>query len=262
MNYSNHLLLTPLLLAFSIIFQSCGNGEVPNSTNELKNTVKKSNKNIPSNLEQKVIKYGLKIETIDSVQFHSIRVKSNFKQNPIEKITNFETAKKMLKGVVFFNDEDSEIHAVLKIRFRNGKVNNYNVENEQFYFVAYYPTEDILFSEGGHSADLSFNLKNGEETELTGNPEYIVASPNNLFRINGHYEGQQCSSYFIQQKKNGNFQKIIQLDKEFQEQLNFWLCVVGEVFWQNDTTFYLIEESGYSETGLIKRYFRIKLIEK
>lgn len=29
-------------------------------------------------------------------------------------------------------------------------------------FVAYYPSEDILLCEGGHSTDVSFSLKNGK----------------------------------------------------------------------------------------------------
>ena len=150
--------------------------------------------------------------------------KSGYKKENIQKVTNFQTAKKMLNKIVFFNDndEDGQAQAIRKLRFRNGKENVYNNSFDGFYFVAYYPTEDILLAEGGHTTDVSFNLKNGKETEEVGNPDYIETSPNNLFRFNGHYNGQECSSYFIQRKHNDEFQKVIQLDEEFQKQTKIW----------------------------------------
>lgn len=255
-----------ILLTTFFFFQSCGNGTEKKTTEDitLKDNLYKETSKKNNVLPEERVKYSIKVEQIDSIQYHYQKEKANYKQDNIEKITDFETVKKMLKNVVFFNDndEDEQTQAILKIRFRNGKVNSYTNDFDYFYFVAYYPTEDILLCEGGHTSDISFNLKNGKETEEIGNPEYFKTSPNFNFRLNGHFGGQECSSYFIQEKMNNEFQKIIQLDEEFEKQTKIWLCILGNSFWLDDLTFYLTEESNYTEKGLNKRYFKIKLIEK
>jgi hypothetical protein len=250
-----------LLFAIVFLFQSCENKKDTKLTNKLQNGVKGTNENVQVDLIEKTVEYSIDVKPIDSVQYQLQKAKSRYKQAEIEKITDFETAKKKLKNVVFFNDndEDGETQAILKIRFKNGKE---SIINDYYYFVAYYPTEDILLCEGGHTTDVSFNLRNGKETEEIGNPAYIKTSPNKLFRLNGHFGGQECSSYFIQKKANNEFEKIIQLDKEFEKQTKIWLCIVGNSFWQDETTLYLTEESDYTENGLNKRYFKIKLIER
>ncbi|BCY28943.1 hypothetical protein [Flavobacterium okayamense] len=253
-------ILSKLFFVIIILLQSCEKKEEKHesiSKNEDSIVVKSNQDNvslIPKNNE----KFSIKVKQIDSVEYHSQKEKVNYNQEKIKKITDFQIAKKLLQNRIFFY-EDCETQAILKIRFRNGKEKDYS--NYYYYFVAYYPTEDILLAEGGHTIDVSFNLKNGNETQTTGNPDYIVVSPNNVFRLNGYYNGQECSSYFIQKKINEEFVKVIPLDEEFQKETKIWLCIIGNSFWQDDMTLFVTEESNYSEIGLNKRYFKIKIIE-
>lgn len=186
--------------------------------------------------------YSISVEKIDSVTFYKAK-KSAPRNMPIERITDFEIAKKRLAGIVEFsdNDENGEYQAVRKINFRNGKKwGNANDFDGEF-FVAYFPAEDILLCEGGHTTDVSFNLKNGKRTEETGNPDVISASPNKSFRVNGYFGGQECYSYFLQKNVNGEFEKILQFDEEFEKITNHWLCSIAEIFWTDDKTLYLTE---------------------
>jgi hypothetical protein len=203
-------------------------------------------------------KYGIKVEKIDSLEYFSQKANINYKRDEIKKVTDFGTAKNMLQNIVFFNDNQ----AVLKIRFRNGNENVYTNDYDYLYFAAYYPSEDILLTEGGHTVDISFNLKNGSETESTGNPDYIETSPNSLFRLNGYYGGQECSSYFIQEWENNEFTKIIQLDKEFEKQTKIWLCIMGDKFWKNDSELYFILADSYGENRRNLDFFKIEIIER
>lgn len=207
------------------------------------------------------IQYTINVEKIDSVQFNSIKKKTTQIKKNLNKITDFNQAKKLLKGIVEFNDnsEDGDQSAVKKIHFRNGKEYGNTNEYDYYYFVAYYPEEDILLCEGGHTTDISFNLKNGKETEETGNPDYINFSPSQKFRLNGHFGGQECSSYFIQKKIGNDYVKIIQLDEEFEKLTKIRLCIVSESFWTDHNTLYLTEGSNFEGP---KKYFKVKIVEK
>lgn len=204
--------------------------------------------------------YSISVEKIDSVAFFKAK-KNAPRKKAVEKITDFKIAKKLLGGIVEFEpvDESENYQAVKKIYFRNGK----KLENRNDFdgetFVAYFPSEDILLCEGGHTSDMSFNLKNGKRTEETGNPDVISASPKNNFRLNGYFGGQECFSYFLQKKVNGEFQKIIQLDEEFEKITKHWLCTVAENFWADEQTLYLAEKNLGDETS---EYFKVILIQK
>ena len=178
----------------------------------------------------------------------------------LERIDDPIVAKKMLKGIVDFNKFDN-YYTIKNIHFKNGKtVKNLSVFDEGS-FVAYFPTEEIILCEGGHSSDLSFNLATAEEIENIGNPDYIIFSQTKQYRFNGYFEGQECSSYFIQKKINNQYKKIIQLDKEFELKTGKWLCMVYELFWKNDHTIFLIE-SDFSDEGIIKNFYEIKIKEQ
>lgn len=204
--------------------------------------------------------YSISVEKIDSVAFFNAK-KNAPRKKEVEKITDFKIAKKLMGGIVEFEpvDESENYQAVKKIYFRNGK----KLENRNDFdgetFVAYFPSEDILLCEGGHTSDMSFNLKNGKRTEETGNPDVISASPKNNFRLNGYFGGQECFSYFLQKKVNGEFQKIMQLDEEFEKITKHWLCTVAENFWADEQTLYLAEKNLGDETS---EYFKVILIQK
>ena len=126
-------------------------------------------------------------------------------------------------------------------------------------FAAYFPTEDILLFEGGHSSDVSFNLSNGKETEEVGNPDFVIASPNNKVRLNGFYGGQECVFYFIQHYKDGQWQKAINLDRIFEKITTKMLCNLS-AFWADDTTLYLAHPN-YDEQGTME-FIHYKIILK
>lgn len=223
--------------------------------------LKDSVKSIIVEEPEKELQYSIEVEKIDSLEYLHFAVKNNINKKKITKITDFNQAKKLLKGVIEFDENpDYDNHPLVKkIHFRNGKEYGNTNEYDYYSFIAYYPEEDILLCEGGHTTDISFNLKNGKETEETGNPDYINFSPSGKFRLNGHFGGQECSSYFIQKKIGEDYVKIVQLDEEFEKLTKVWLCIVGESFWADDNTLFLTESS---EFGKAKKYFKVKIIEK
>ncbi|GIM61227.1 hypothetical protein CAPN008_12770 [Capnocytophaga canis] len=201
----------------------------------------------------------LEIHQISEKEFHTAQSKA-LKSDSIPKITNFAQAEKHLKDIVTFRKDRDWTHFPQEIRFRNGtKLDTiYDLLNE-IGFVAYFPTEDILLFEGGHSSDVSFNLSNGKETEEVGNPEFVIASPNNKVRLNGYYGGQECVFYFIQQYKNGQWQKTINLDHIFEKITTKMLCNLS-AFWADDTTLYLAHPN-YDEQGTME-FIHYKIILK
>ena len=204
--------------------------------------------------------YAFAIEVLDSSQFYTEKHAIKNTKKPLEKITNFETAKKMLNGIVEFYDVKEGGDDSLRLRrilFRNGDI--FNGSNDYAYFVAYYPSEDVILLEGGHSTDVSFNLKNGKQTEEAGNPDYIVYSPNNELRLNGFYGGQECVLYSIQKNSKGNFENTIPLSEAFTARKN-GLCGVKEAFWTNDNTLYLKESANYDEAGIPRpKFYKVSI---
>jgi len=206
--------------------------------------------------------YSIIIEVLDSSQFYTEKHATKNTNKQLEKITHFETAKKLLNGIVeFYDDKEAgdDSHRLRRILFRNGDI--LNSSNDYAYFVAYYPSEDVILFEGGHSTDLSYNLKNGKQTEEAGNPDYIVDSPNNELRLNGFYGGQECVSYFIQKNRKGNFENTIPLSEAFIGHKNS-LCGVKEAFWTDNNTLYLKEIANYDEAGIARPKFYEVSIKK
>ena len=232
-----------------ILFQSLHFGLNPSADtfteSEKKSTTITSAKN----------EYSLNIEEIDSLQFFSVKDSSQYIADDFLKITNLNEVKKRLKNIAVFDEEILDYPRLVKLKDRKNQTIKID---DEFTFVAYYPEEDILLCEGGHSIDVSFNLKNGEATNLTGNPDKIVTSMNKKHRLNGHFGGQQCSSYFIQKKSKDQFQKVIQLDTEFEKLTNKMLCDIGDAFWINDNILFVTEDSSF---GLDTKYYKIKIIE-
>ncbi|MCT4583093.1 MAG: hypothetical protein N4A35_16905 [Flavobacteriales bacterium] len=239
-------------LAF-ILFLSCnaGLGNKKNTTSTSEVIIKKTDTIITKNGKHLLI-----IEAIDSLHFFSTKAKSGYKNDDFLKITDFYEAKKRLKNIAEFDDTAMEPPVVLKLRDRR----NRTIKIDDYYaFVAYYPEEDILLCEGGHSIDVSFNLKNGERTVQTGNPEVIKSSPTKKYRLNGHFGGQQCYTYFIQERFDKSFKKVVLLGEAFEKTTNRSLCVIGDAFWINDHVLYLAEDSNF---GVDIKYFKIEMIKK
>lgn len=214
------------------------------------------------NSNSKNEKHVIKVERLDSLQYNREKNKTTPSVNNLRKITSYKEAKKLLTGIVVFDERDIDYPHVKKINYRNGKQplqDEYELDDCSF--VAYFPDEDILLCEGGHTIDVSFNLKNGKQTEETGNPDLFNYSPQRTFRLNGYFGGQECYSYFIQKKIKDGYETIIQLDNEFERLTKHWLCTIGESFWVDENTLYLTE-TDFVETGEQKLYFSIRIIEK
>ncbi len=205
------------------------------------------------------VKKTLQIEKISAKEFHTARQHAKVNK-PLEKITDFKTVQQQLSGVVDFK-ETGDYVGINAIHFRNGISNQNEVDVSECSFVAYFPAEDVLLLECGHTTDVSFNLTTGQGTYDTGNLELIITSPGEKYRLNKVFEGQECYYYFIQEKKNGTFQKVFELDKIFKKQYNQWLCTTEKEFWTDDTTLYFGEIIQYKEDDNEYEYYKVKITD-
>lgn len=205
--------------------------------------------------------YSFSVEEMDSVSFITTKKMAPQKRPKPEKISDFKTVKKLLNSVVEFDDSEKygDAPAVKKINFKNGTSFSNEDDFYEAYFIAYFPSENILLCEGGHSTDVSFNLKNGKLTEETGNPNEILTSPNNKFRLTSHYGGQECSAYIIQKNNNGDFEKILQLDEYFEKITKLSLCIIKENFWLDDATLFFSSTLPDKNGKFGTKYFKILL---
>ncbi len=237
-------ILAFLLITFAL--QSCQN-KTPKEANDKTTTYKTWKVNQEN--------FSLTIEIIDSLLFYKDKSNTKHTVKPVEKITDIATAKKMLDGIVEFRENENNAN-LRRILFQNGDIYN----NQDFFeFVAYFPSEDIILFEGGHTSDVSFNLKNGEETDESGNPYYIATGPNDKYRLNGSFGGQQCISYFIQKNINGQFIKVIDLEQVFADVGKLKLCTIHESFWKDETTLYL-KDYFFGEAAGTAIYYRVSII--
>lgn len=166
------------------------------------------------------------------------------------KITGFDSIKTHLKDRVTWNNNET----LKSITLQNKEEVLFNENAVDFRFSeghsGYYPEQEILVLEGGHGTDVCFSIRTGE-TELTiGNPEYIIQSPYNNYRLNGYFGGQECISYFFQKKEKETYKFLTELDWKFD------VCTFLEFHWINENQFiYIIPNySNDAEIGE-KEYF-------
>ena len=199
---------------------------------------------------------------IDSVKYSSLREKVNPQRIKLEKITDLAQAKQMLEGVVVWDEvKDAGYHSLflIKITFRNGKT--HFAEDDYTSFVAFFPQEDILVLEGGHTSDVIFNLTTGEGREIVGNPGFTVYSPSKRFRLNGFHDGQQ-SVYFIQEKSGAQWNTIIEFTwgSEFEKLIGFIPEFISDAFWQDDTVLnFVIPPHYFPDRSVEKSFFQLIL---
>jgi hypothetical protein len=213
---------------------------------------------------QQDVKYTISVIKIDSLRYYENEKKLNYVKRGLEKIQDIDEARKLLKGIVEFSkvEEYGDNQMIMKINFRNGKKYTLSNEFEGDFFIAYFPSEDILLCEGGgHSADVSYNLTNGKETDEVGNPDAIIASPDNNFRLNGDYSGQDCYSYYIQKKIDGEFKKVILLDNVFEKLTKEILCYIDSGFWFSESILF-VKKADFDDLELPPDYYIIRFNEK
>ena len=237
-----------LLLSYTLI--TCGEKvkNLPEEAQSKKDQIWKIDQN----------NYTLHIETIDSVRFYKEKKAAKIQSEEIEKISDFKIVKKLLKGMIEF-EETEDYAAIKKIHFKNGT--SWQSKDDEEIFVAYYPAEDIIVMEGGHSSDISFNLNNGKAIEEAGNPEYLNTSTNKTYRLNGFYDGQECVTYFIEKNIQGQFEKVIPLSEELNKEGKLKICHVDDEFWKDDHTLLLREIQAYGQNGVPRTvFYKITLV--
>jgi len=187
---------------------------------------------------------------IDSIQFYKL-----YKEPaPLKllKITSQKEAEKQLGSKVRWKNIEYLGRTVDQIFLENGQVLNINQRSNDYNFVAYYPTEDILLFEGGHTSDFSISVKTGESLHTTGNPDYIYDSPNKKMRLNGWFPGQECSSYFLQKKTGTSYTYLTDFgfgSNRFGENV----CYFNIFYWVNDQEF-MYSYTEYIDQKPIEKY--------
>jgi len=245
----------PAIVLLSVVFISCDQKVKTNTNLPSKETITVKTVEETTVLTPKPTQ--IQIEKINAAAFQSAIEQEKTSKKP-EKITDFKLVEKQLAGVVDFKELDGYL-LVNKINFRNGTSSRNKDQLEECTFVAYFPSEDILLLEGGHTTDVSFDLKTGQKTYDAGNPDLVITSPSGKYRLNRVFEGQECFYHFIQEKKNGRFQKVFELDKTFKKNFKKWLCIIEKGFWTDDNTFYFREVIQFKETGNVYEYYKVKI---
>ena len=175
---------------------------------------------------EKLNKAKIITTTIDSLIFYSLYKPIKTKKNKIESQKDVE---KLLGSKVTWKDVEYYGRQIDEIYLDNGQALQFNHETNDYSFVAYYPTENIMLFEGGHSSDFSININTGELLETTGNPDYIIESPNKKYRLNGWFGGQECSTYFFQEKTKTAYNYLTDFSND--------ICYFTKFSWINDTEF-------------------------
>ena len=189
---------------------------------------KQDNKDIIHSLEINKIEYFKLLKNVDKTIY-----------NPI-KIENLDSIKVILKNRVEWITEFSEDgykreDAIKSIITDNGQKLRISQIGNDYEFSegnsGYYPEYGILLLEGGHSSDMCFSIKTGESDLTVGNPEYIISSPKNTYRLNGRFGGQECISYFFQKRDNKKFIYLTQFGWDYD------ICEFEEFYWINENEF-------------------------
>ena len=250
----------PAIIFLSVVIISCDQNIKTNTNNPPKAITTKKKVEQDAVLISRPKPAQIQIEKINAETFRSAQHQEKASK-PIKKITDFKAIQKQLAGIVEFKEMEGYL-AIDKINFRNGTSTGNSDQLAECTFAAYFPTEDILLLEAGHTTDVSYNLETGQKTYDTGNPGIVITSPTGKYRLNKIFEGQECFYHFIQKKKNNKFQKVFELDKIFKKKFNKWLCIIEKGFWTDDETFYFREVIQYKETGNVYEYYKFKITQE
>lgn len=257
---------TFFLLSFILLGckQQTKNSNEINKTNSTDSLMLIDNDSV-NELDKEQTYQSYDLRKIDSTIYFTLKRNAVIHETKFEKIINLALVKEILKKRVLWGKYDEESGKIIedeqgddiyKIICRNGET--LTLDDEDLYFVAYYPEEEILFFEGGHTSDVSYSLITGEGTDEVGNPDYIDYSTTKKYRLNGSFGGQECSDYFIQEKIGNQYKKIIELNSEFEDKTGIMLCNIRESYWQSDTILNIATDTPDDEgTHEIKLYYQI-----
>jgi len=169
----------------------------------------------------------------------------------VHAITDDEEVMKMLGKIVAFKPEaeyytinpngDSVHHISIAthidyIRCKNGET--VYLPNEENYFKAYYPDENVFLCEGIMGEDIVYDLRTGMNiTQTVGNPSLYRFSSGKKFRLNGYYDGNDCGIIFLDffNESRNIYEKMLRINDP---KLQWNICGVLEAFWINDHSLY------------------------
>lgn len=194
----------------------------------------------------------IRIYKIDSVSFFKEQQKADYKRDTIASISDVKVAKKLLRGRVVFGDyipgKAMEIDTLVEgdviaqVRLNDGRLLTAGktegaIDLLENMFVKYFPSEEVLLLEGGHTTDQALDLRQGKwDIEEIGNLDYVYFSKHKKYRLNGMYGGQECSSYFLQKKENEVYLTYAQIPLDWNN--NFEFCTLKDIFWNGDQQLY------------------------
>lgn len=186
-------------------------------------------------LQQLENKNAIGITKIDSIRYAQLAKQAPKRTYKPKRIGNLDSIKTILKDRIEWVWDEDYLDSIKSITTANGQKLLFNQETTDEYrfdkgFSGYYPEEAILVLAGGHSIDVSLLVKTGE-TDLVGNPQYIVPSPKGTYRLNGYYNGHDCISYFFQKRENGRYNYLTKVDSDYD------LCTFNEFYWISDNEF-------------------------
>lgn len=211
-----------------------------------------------SGFTEKLNKATITVKEIDSVTFYSQY--KEIKPEKLPKITSAKRIKKLLASKVKWGYEEFVGVTVNKITLDNGQTLTINHKNYECGLDAYYPTEKVLLFECGHSGTESISMQTGESLETVGNPEYIRCSPSKKLRLNGWFSGQECSSYFFQEKTANGYVYLTDIGWDSKNERSR-VCSFDKFYWLSDTEFMYSESFyHYDESGkAIEKYYLAKI---
>ena len=184
-----------------------------------------------------------------------------------KKIGSLDSVKTVLKDrVTWKNSDDKERYSrddvIESITLVSGQKLLLNQDSNDYGFSkgwsGYYPDLDILVLEGGHSSDMVLNIKTGESNNSVGNPEYLIPSPTNKYRLNGYHSGQECVIYSLQKKIDGKFIYLGKVNPDYD------ICIFHNFKWVSDTQFVytLIYPDDYAEKNPRLTYYSGEIEDK
>jgi hypothetical protein len=200
-------------------------------------------------------------EEITMSEFARYELANNTNTPKLKKITDLDSIKTTLGDkATWLKQYDSGYLYLNSLELSNGHSIKINNESMDYNVVAYYPSEEVLLFEGGHSMDFSISLKTGEVVETVGNPEYNINSPNDKLQLTGYYGGQECNSYFFQEVNGNDIGYLVGFDSG--SVYEDGVCNFKSFIWIDDERFVYshLDYSTNSETGDM-RYFKGKIIK-
>ncbi len=194
----------------------------------------------------------IRIYKIDSISFFKEQQQADYRRDTIASVSDINVVKKMLQGRVKFGGytpgKDMEVDTLVEgnlialVRFNDGRLLSAGktegaIDLLENMFVKYFPSEEVMLLEGGHTTDQALDLRQGKwDVEEIGNLDYVYFSKHKKYRLNGMFNGQECSSYFLQKKENGGYLTYAQIPLDWND--NFELCTLKEIFWKGDQQVY------------------------